>query len=293
MLLALGPHPYDIRYRALVMGILNRTPDSFFDQGGYWDFDAFLAKAEALVDEGADFLDVGGVKAGPGDEVTEQEELDRVLPAVEALAARFDVPLSVDTWRASVARAAYAAGAVVGNDISGFADPDYLAAAAEAGASVVATHIRLAPRVPDPNPEYDDLVPDVCAFLADRAGRAEAAGIPRERIMVDAGLDLGKSEPQSLELLRASDALVALGYPVFLSASNKRFLGALVGTEVTDRREASLAAHALGIGLGCRILRAHDVRGSRRVADVMAAVLAARDGAAYGGGNAAPGRGAR
>ena len=294
MLLALGPHHFDTRYRALVMGILNRTPDSFFDQGGYWGFDAFLAKAEALVDEGADFLDVGGVKAGPGDEVTEQEELDRVLPAVEALAARFDVPLSVDTWRASVARAAYAAGAVVGNDISGFADPDYLPAAAEAGASVVATHIRLAPRVPDPNPEYDDLVPDVCAFLADRAGRAEAAGIPRERIMVDAGLDLGKSEPQSLELLRASDALVALGYPVFLSASNKRFLGALVGAEVTDRREASLAAHALGIGLGCRILRAHDVRGSRRVADVMAAVLAARDGAAYdGGGNAAPGRGAR
>lgn len=294
MLLALGPHPFDIRYRALVMGILNRTPDSFFDQGGYWDFDAFLAKAEALVDEGADFLDVGGVKAGPGAEVTEQEELDRVLPAIEAVAARFDVPLSVDTWRASVARAAFAAGAVVGNDISGFADPDYLPAAAEAGASVVATHIRLAPRVPDPNPEYDDLVPDVCAFLADRAGRAEAAGIPRERIMVDAGLDLGKSEPQSLELLRASDALVALGYPVFLSASNKRFLGALVGTEVTDRREASLAAHALGIGLGCRILRAHDVRGSRRVADVMAAVLAARDGAAYdGGGNAAPGRGAR
>lgn len=276
MQLALGPHPFDIRYRALVMGILNRTPDSFFDQGGYWDFDAFLAKAEALVEEGADFLDVGGVKAGPGEEVTEQEELDRVLPAIEALAARFDVPLSVDTWRASVARAAYAAGAVVGNDISGFADPDYLPAAAEAGASVVATHIRLAPRVPDPDPVYDDLVPDVCAFLADRAARAEAAGIPRERIMVDAGLDLGKSEPQSLELLRASDALVALGYPVFLSASNKRFLGALVGTEVTDRREASLAAHALGIGLGCRILRAHDVRGSRRVADVMAAVLAAR-----------------
>ena len=106
MHLALGPHPFDIRYRALVMGILNRTPDSFFDQGGYWDFDSFLAKAEALVDEGADFLDVGGVKAGPGAEVTEQEELDRVLPAIEALAARFDVPLSVDTWRSSVARAA-------------------------------------------------------------------------------------------------------------------------------------------------------------------------------------------
>ena len=280
MLVALGPHRYDIRYRALVMGILNRTPDSFFDQGDYWDFDAFLAKAERLVAEGADFLDVGGVKAGPGPEVTEAEELERVIPAIEALASRFDLPISVDTWRASVARAAYAAGAVVGNDISGFADPDYLPAAAAAGASVVATHIRLAPRVPDPEPVYDDLVPDVCAFLADRAARAVAAGIPPERVMVDAGLDLGKTEPQSLELLRSSDALVALGHPVFLSASNKRFLGVLVGTEVTERREATLAAHALGIGLGCRILRAHDVRGSRRVADVMAAVLEARDGAA-------------
>ena len=291
MLVDLGTHRFDVTHRALVMGILNRTPDSFFDQGGYWDFDSFLAKAEALVDEGADFLDVGGVKAGPGAEVTEQEELDRVLPAIEALAARFDVPLSVDTWRSSVARAASAAGAVGGNDISGFADPDYLPAAAEAGASVVATHIRLAPRVPDPDPVYEDLVPDVCAFLADRAARAEAAGVPRQRIMVDAGLDLGKSEPQSLELLRASDALVALGYPVFLSASNKRFLGALVGTDVTDRREASLAAHALGIGLGCRILRAHDVRGSRRVADVMAAVLAARDEDGAGNASASAGIG--
>lgn len=277
MHLALGPHRYDIRHRALVMGILNRTPDSFFDRGAHWDFDAFLARAERLVADGADFLDVGGVKAGPGPEVDEQEELDRVLPAIEALVARFDLPVSVDTWRASVARDAFSAGAVVGNDISGFADPRYLAVAAEAGASVVATHIRLAPRVPDPEPVYDDLVPDVCAFLADRAARARGAGIPVERIMVDAGLDLGKTESQSLALLRASDRLVALGHPVFLSASNKRFLGALVGTDVTDRREATLAAHALGIGLGCRILRAHDVRGSRRVADVMAAVLAARD----------------
>ncbi len=280
MHLALGPHRFDVRHRALVMGILNRTPDSFFDRGDYWDFDAFLARAERLVVDGADFLDVGGVKAGPGPEVDEQEELDRVLPAIEALVARFDLPVSVDTWRASVAQAAFSAGAVVGNDISGFADPRYLAVAAEAGASVVATHIRLAPRVPDPEPEYDDLVPDVCAFLADRAARARGAGIPAERIMVDAGLDLGKTEAQSLVLLRASDRLVALGHPVFLSASNKRFLGALVGTDVADRREATLAAHALGIGLGCRILRAHDVRGSRRVADVMAAVLAARDAGA-------------
>jgi dihydropteroate synthase len=259
------------------MGILNRTPDSFFDRGHYYDFDGFLAKAEQLVQEGADVLDVGGVKAGPGPEVTAAEELERVIPAIEALRRRFDVPLSVDTWRASVLRDALAAGAVVGNDISGFADPDYLPVAAAAGASVVATHIRIGPRVPDPDPEYDEPVVDaVCRFLRARAEAAKAAGIPRTRVMVDAGLDLGKTEPQSLELLRAHDRLAGLGWPVFLSASNKRFLGDLVGTAVDDRREVSHAAHALGIALGSRILRAHDVRGARRTADVLAAVLAAR-----------------
>lgn len=274
MFLDLGPTRFDITHRALVMGILNRTPDSFYDQGAYYAFDDFLRKAEQLVDDGADFLDVGGVKAGPGDEVSEAEELERVVPAVEALRSRFDLPLSVDTWRASVARECFAAGAVVGNDISGFADPDYLPVCAAAGASVVATHIRLRPRVPDPDPHYDDLVPDVCDFLADRAARAMDAGIPRERIMVDAGLDLGKSELQSLELLRRSDALVELGFPVFLSASNKRFLWTLLDVERGSAGDGTMAAHSLGIALGCRVLRSHDVRNGRRVADMMAAILA-------------------
>jgi dihydropteroate synthase len=273
--LSLGDRRYDIRHRAVVMGILNRTPDSFYDKGSYWSFDAFLRKAEAHVRAGADFLDVGGVKAGPGEPVDEQEELDRVVPAIEALADRFDLPLSVDTWRASVARACFAAGAVVGNDISGFADPDYLAVAAQAGASVVATHIRLAPRVPDPDPSYDDVVTTVRDFLAERAARALDAGIPRPRIMLDAGLDLGKSEPQSLALLRASDTLAGLGFPVFLSASNKRFLWHLLDVDAGSARNGTLAAHALGIVLGCRVLRAHDVAGARRVADTMAAVLEA------------------
>ena len=273
--LALGPHRYDVTHRALVMGILNRTPDSFYDKGSYFAFDDFLRKAEALVDDGADFLDVGGVKAGPGEEVTEAQELERVVPAVEALAARFELPLSIDTWRASVAAACFGAGAVVGNDISGFADPDYLAVCAGAGASVVATHIRLAPRVPDPDPHYDDLIGEVTAFLADRAQRAEDAGIPAERVMVDAGLDLGKTEAQSLELLRASDRLAALGYPVFLSASNKRFLWRLLDVDVASAGDGTVAAHTLGIRLGCRVLRAHDVAAARLVADTVAAVLEA------------------
>jgi dihydropteroate synthase len=271
----LGDHHFDITYRAVVMGILNRTPDSFYDQGSYFEFDEFLAKADQLIADGADFVDVGGVKAGPGAEVGEQEELDRVIPAVEALHARFDVALSVDTWRASVVEAAIAAGAVVGNDISGFADPDYLDVCAAGGASVVATHIRLAPRVADPEPVYDDVVPDVCAFLADRAERAVKAGIPPPRIMVDAGLDLGKTEAQSLELLRRSDALVALGHPVFLSASNKRFLAHLLDAAVTQVGHGTSAAHTLGIMLGCRVLRAHDVRAARRVADITASLLEA------------------
>jgi dihydropteroate synthase len=258
------------------MGILNRTPDSFYDRGATWDFEAFLLRAEQLVHAGADLLDVGGVKAGPGPEVGEAEELDRVVPAVAALHERFDVPLSVDTWRASVLDAACAAGAEVGNDISGFADPDYLAVAARHRATVVATHIRLRPRVPDPNPEYADLVGDVTAFLLDRARRAEAAGLEPARIVLDAGLDLGKTPAQSAVLLRESAVHAGLGYPLLLSASNKRFIGELLGREIDDRRAESLAAVAYGVAAGCRIVRVHDVLGSVRVCRTLDALLAAR-----------------
>src|SRR5215471_21018079 len=167
------------------MGILNRTPDSFYDRGATWNFDAFLARAEQLVVDGADLLDVGGVKAGPGPEVGEAEELDRVVPAIEALHARFDTPISIDTWRASVLDAACGAGAVLGNDISGFGDPDYLDVAAKHDATVVATHIRLEPRVPDPEPHYEDLVDDVTAFLLDRARQARAVGLDASQIVLD------------------------------------------------------------------------------------------------------------
>lgn len=277
MILELGRRQrFDVTHRALVMGILNRTPDSFFDGGEYFStdsLDGFLAKAEQLVEEGADFLDVGGVKAGPGPEVGTEEELERVVPAVAALRARFDLPISVDTWNPVVLRAALEAGADVGNDISGFAHPDYLPTCAALGASVVATHIRLGPRIPDPEPHYDDVEAEVRTFLDDKARLAVAAGIPPQRVMVDDGLDLGKTEEQSLQLLRSSERLVALGYPAFLSASNKRFLGELLGADVKDRREASHAAHVVGITKGCRVLRAHDVRGARRTADVVAALL--------------------
>ncbi|HEX2024004.1 MAG TPA: dihydropteroate synthase [Acidimicrobiales bacterium] len=278
MRLVLGSRSYELTTRTLVMGILNRTPDSFFDAGAHFALDDLCRRAEQFVDEGADILDVGGVKAGPGPAVGAEEELDRVVPAVEALHRRFDLPISVDTWRAEVAAAAYRAGALMGNDISGFADPDYLRVSVEAGATVVATHIRLGPRVADPEPVYDDVVGTVRAFLVERARWAEDAGIPPERVVIDAGLDLGKTAAQSLVLLQESRRLAELGYPLLLSASNKTFLGRLLGLDVADRRDASLAAAAIGIVGGCRIVRAHDVRGTRRVCDVLAAVLEASPG---------------
>jgi dihydropteroate synthase len=276
----LGDRVHDVTNRTLVMGVLNRTPDSFFDQGATFELDALLGRAEQLVVEAVDILEVGGVKAGPGPEVTESEELDRVLPAIEALRARFDVPVSIDTWRVAVLDAACKAGAVLGNDISGFADSRYLPTAAAHGASVVATHIRLGPRVPDPEPRYDDMVGDVRAFLLERARSAEAAGLAPEQIALDAGLDLGKTPAQSALLLRESDTLASLGYTLMLSASNKRFLGELLGLAIDERRDASLVALAYGVMHGCRIARVHDVAGSVRVCRVIEAIAAnTRDGA--------------
>jgi dihydropteroate synthase len=275
----LGDRTHDVTNRTLVMGVLNRTPDSFFDWGATFQLDALLDRAAQLVGEGADVLDVGGVKAGPGPEVTEAEELDRVIPALEAIRERFDIPLSVDTWRAKVLEAACHAGAVLGNDISGFADPDYLPTAAAHGASVVATHIRLAPRVRDPEPHYDDVVGEVSAFLRERAGAAEAAGLAPEQIALDAGLDLGKTPAQSALLLRESASLTTLGYTLLLSASNKRFLGDLLGLGITERRDASLAAVVYGVMHGCRIVRVHDVAGTVRVCRMTEAIAASsRDG---------------
>ncbi len=258
------------------MGILNRTKDSFYGPAATYDLDAFYQRAERLVNEGADVLDVGGVKAGPGDEVSEEEELERVVPVIRELTKRFDVPVSVDTWRASVAKAGFEAGAVVGNDISGFADPEYLAAASTAGATVVATHIRLRPRVADPTPTYDDVTKSVTEFLLERRQWARAAGLTDEQIVLDAGLDLGKTPAQSLQLLRDTDVLAALGSPLLLSASNKTFLGSIFDLEIHERREASLAATAIGVSLGCRIVRVHDVAGAVRVRDTLASVAEAR-----------------
>ena len=274
--LELGGVRYDLTHRALVMGILNRTPDSFYDKGSHFALAAMIDRAAGLVADGADILDVGGVKAGPGPVVGLEEEIERVVPAVQALRERFGTPVSVDTWNAKVASLSYDAGAVMGNDISGFQDPDYLPVSAAAGAAVVATHIRLGPRIPDPEPEYDDVVEDVGAALVRLGRRAREAGLAPERVVVDAGHDLGKTWQQSVALLRATPRLAGLGHPLLLSASNKTFLGRLLDLEVGERREATMAACAIGVTRGARILRVHDVKGARRVRDALQAVMEAQ-----------------
>jgi dihydropteroate synthase len=263
MRLRLGLVEHDLTTRALVMGVLTAgIPLS-----------AQLAEADQMVASGADLLDVG--RAGAPDAAAEEEELDRVATVVAALRSRLDVPLAVETWRPRVLVAACAAGAAVGRDATGFADEGYLPAAAQAGATVVATHARLRRPGPGPGPGAPELVEEVRSFLRDRVRRAEAAGLPAERVIVDAGLDLGKTPAQSLTLLRESAALADLGPPLLLGASS-RYLGVLLGLEVDERRVAGHAATALAVARGCRIVRTTDVRGARRVADVLDAVLGAR-----------------
>jgi dihydropteroate synthase len=241
-----------------------------------------LRRAEALVAEGADILHVGGVQAG-SDPALGEEDLDWVIPTVEALVARFDVPVSADTGNADVLAAACTAGAVVGNDFGGLGDPGYLPTAARCGASVVVTHTRLPARVRNPEPHDDDLVADVAAFLVERAEQALAAGLTADQIMLDAGLDLGKTAAQSAVLLREGDRLAALGHPLLLSASDATFLGVLLDLPVEGRRTASLTAVAYGVAHGCRIVRVHDVAGTVRVVRLVERILEARPAPADGG----------
>ncbi len=254
------------------MGILNRTTDSFFDKGSYYHFDLFLRKADELVVDGADIVDIGGVKAGPGEEITLEAELDRVVPAVQAVAARFDVAISVDTWRSEVLDAVLEVGAHLGNDISGFGDLNYTKVAARYGAGVVATHIRLKPRVPDLNPHYDCLADDVRTFLLDRVERAVQDGVDPHAVVIDAGFDLGKTTSQSLALLGTTQRLVDTGFPVLISASNKGFLGETLGLGVTERRMASICAASIAMLQGASVYRVHDVRGTVKALDTIAAL---------------------
>jgi len=260
--------------RPLVMAIVNRTPDSFYRPGLTWDARAALDRVHQVVAEGADILDVGGVPAKPGDEVTVDEEIRRVAAFVAAVRAEYPgLVISVDTWRHEVGRAACEAGADLLNDTWGGWDPRLTDVAAEFGAGLVCSHAGgLPPRTRPFRLSYNDVMADVLDQVLTLAGRALNAGVDPARIVIDAAHDFGKNTWHSLELTRRLGEMTATGWPVLLSASRKDFVGETLGADIEDRLAGTLAVTAVGAWLGARIFRAHDVRQTRQALDMIAAV---------------------
>ena len=257
----LGSHVLDLDRRIAVMGIVNRTPDSFYDRGATFALDAALARAAAQVDAGADIIDVGGVRAGPGEAVDVATELDRVVPFIEAFRARSDVPISVDTYRPDVASAALDAGADVVNDVTGLSDPAIAdVVARHPQAALVLTHHGGPPRSRPFRPDYDpDVVTAARQRLVALVETAVSRGVGPTQLIVDPGHDMFKTTAHSLELTRRIDVLAELGHPVLVALSNKDFLGEALALPLDRRGPASLAAAVFAALHGARIVRVHDV----------------------------------
>jgi dihydropteroate synthase len=271
-----GRRRFDFGREVAVMGIVNRTPDSFYDRGATFEFGAALDAAERALAEGADWLDVGGVPGGPGPFVDEATELDRVVPLIETLRPRTDAVISVDTFRVGVARRALAAGADVVNDPSGLRDPGLAEAVAEAGAGLVVMHTGGPPRTRPHRTAYDDVVAEVGAFLVDRAAVARRHGVPAERLLIDPGHDFHKNTFHSLELTRRLEELTGLGYPLLVACSNKDFVGETLDVPLDGRLEGSLAAVVVSVLKGASVVRVHEVAATVRVVRMTEAILGRR-----------------
>jgi dihydropteroate synthase len=257
-----------------VMAIVNRTPDSFFDRGATFTAEAALAAVDAAISDGADIIDIGGVKAGPGDEVTVAEEIDRTVETVAAVRAGFpEVVISIDTWRARVATEAVAAGADLINDTWGGPDPTLMDVAASTGAGLVCAHVGgLSPRTRPHRSAYVDVVADVIKTVTGLATRARQHGVRADGILIDPAHDFGKNTYHSLELTRRLDELVATGWPVLVALSRKDFVGETLDQLPAGRLTGTLAATAVSAWLGARVVRAHDVAATRQVLDMVASI---------------------
>lgn len=254
--------------RTLIMGILNATPDSFSDGGKYDQAEAAVARAKRMVEEGADIIDIGGESTRPGFEpVPLEEELRRILPVIRAVRAAVDVPISVDTYKAEAARQAMLAGAHIINDVWGFRrEPAIAKVAAEFGCPAILTHNRTAR-------DYADYVPDVLNDLRACVAIAREAGVKDENIWLDPGIGFAKDYAENVELMGRLDELVALGYPVLLATSRKTFIRTTLGVTPDDAVEGTGATVALGIAQGCQMVRVHDIKQMKRVADMTDAIV--------------------
>ena len=268
-------------HRPRVMGIVNATPDSFSDGGRFLNPAAALKHARRLIAEGADIVDVGAESTRPGaDPVAADAEIERLVPLIAAIRAESGVPISVDTMKPDVARAAVAAGATIWNDVTALRHaPESLAVAAELGCEVVLMHMQGEPRTMQAEPHYDDVAGEVAAFLRERAEAAMAAGVARHRIWVDPGIGFGKHMLRhNLPLMAGLDRIVALGFPVLLGASRKSFIGALSGGAAAEQRlGGSIAAALAGAVAGVAAVRVHDVAETVQALNVHAAIAQARD----------------
>ena len=266
------------RDRALVMAIVNRTPDSFFDRGATFEPSRAIDAVARAIDEGADIVDIGGVKAGTGDEVTVAEEISRTVPFIETVRDRFpDVAVSIDTWRAEVGDAAVRAGADLLNDTWAGVDPALGVVAAAHGCGYVCSHTGgVRPRTDPIRARYDDVVADVIDETTAAAERLAGLGVPREGILIDPTHDFGKNTFHGLELLRRTDELVATGWPVLMALSRKDFVGETLDLGVGDRLEGTLAATAIAAWKGAAVFRAHDIVATRRVLEMIATLRGER-----------------
>lgn len=268
----LSPQLPDLAHRPLVMGIVNVTPDSFSDGGLCASTERALAHAARLIEEGADWLDVGGESTRPGSApVDVEEELRRIIPVVEALVS-LNVPISVDTSKPEVMRAAIASGAAMINDVNALRAPGGLQAVSDGGVTACLMHMQGDPRSMQTNPQYDDVAGEVKDFLRHRLEAAEAAGIPRERLVIDPGFGFGKNQGHNIELLRHLEGFLDLRVPVMVGLSRKSMLGKITGNEVGERVFASVAAALLAVAKGARIVRVHDVKATRDALAVYNAV---------------------
>jgi len=260
------------------MGILNVTPDSFSDGGQFDDIDTARRYAEQLAEDGAAIIDIGGESTRPGaDDISESQELDRVIPVIEALHAIVDLPISIDTSKATVMREAVAAGAAMINDVLALQEPGALQAAAELGVPVCLMHMQGRPRTMQANPAYDDVTRDVTAFLGDRVAICIEAGIAREQIVIDPGFGFGKTHTQNIELLANLRQLQDLGMPVLVGLSRKSTMGELTGRDVDERMPGSISAAVIAVMNGAQLVRAHDVRETVDALKVVSAVLENRN----------------
>jgi dihydropteroate synthase len=262
-----------------VMAVLNVTPDSFSDGGRYAGLDAAVARAERMIEEGAAIVDVGGESTRPGaSPVSAEEEIRRVVPVIERLVARMAVPVSVDTSKPEVMRAAVDAGAQMINDVRALRAPGALATAAASGSAVCLMHMRGEPASMQSAPAYDDVIADVRTFLAERVAACLSAGIPRQRICIDPGIGFGKLPEHNLALLAGLAGIGEPSLPIVVGVSRKSLVGIITGRPPADRLAGSVAFAALAVALGARIVRAHDVAATVDAVKVAAALLPALQG---------------